>query len=86
MFGWIIILGDKGLLNRLLLSIGLDPVQLMYTDFAVVMGLVHVLLPYAVLPLLASMRSLPVSQMRAASSLGAAPMVAFFRIYLPQIS
>src|ERR1700750_930963 len=50
-FGWIVILGRKGLVNQTLLALGLEPVKLLYTEAAGVIGLVHILLPFMVLPI-----------------------------------
>jgi putative spermidine/putrescine transport system permease protein len=84
---WLVILQKNGIVNQLLTSTHLisEPLNLIYNRTGVLIALTHILLPYAVLPLYASMKSLPATQMRAASSLGAGPVEAFFRIYLPQI-
>ena len=53
-FGWIVILGRKGLLNQALLALGLEPVKLLYSETAVVIGLVNIFVPFMVLPIMAS--------------------------------
>jgi len=57
---------------------------LIFNSFAVYVAMIHVLLPYMILPLYSVMRSIPPSYVRAASSLGARPLTAFRRVYLPQ--
>src|SRR6184192_1297850 len=58
-FGWIVILGRKGLVNQTLVAIGLEPVKLLYTETAVVVGLVNIFLPFMVLPIMASIERIP---------------------------
>lgn len=72
-FGWLVLLGDKGVLNGLLAKIGLIAAPLPLSDnfWAVVVGLGHVTLPFMVLSLLSVMESLPGSVIEAAESLGA---------------
>jgi putative spermidine/putrescine transport system permease protein len=84
---WLVLLQKTGLVNQLLETLGWisEPLSLIYNRTGVLIALCHVLLPFAVLPIYSSMNALPPSQMRAASSLGASPMLAFWRIYLPQI-
>jgi putative spermidine/putrescine transport system permease protein len=82
---WIVILGRAGVVNSVLQSLGLtnDPVDLLYTNFSVIVGLVHVLLPLAVLTMLPVLQSMDRRLVPAASTLGARPGVSFFVIYLP---
>lgn len=82
---WIIILQKNGVLNSALLGAGIidEPVQFIRTWFAVILAMVHLLLPLMILPILAVMRGIPPSYMRAAQSLGAAPIRAFWSVYLP---
>jgi putative spermidine/putrescine transport system permease protein len=84
-FGWIVVLGPNGLANALFHALGLvtDPVPLLFTEAAIVVGLVHVLLPYMVLSIAASLEAIDGSLVRAARSLGASPRVAFLRVTLP---
>ena len=53
-FGWIVILGRKGLVNQVLLALGIEPIKLLYTETAVVIGLVNIFAPFMVLPIMAS--------------------------------
>lgn len=82
---WIIILQKNGVLNSALMGAGIldEPVQFIRTWFAVILAMVHLLLPLMILPILAVMRGIPPSYMRAAQSLGAAPFRAFWSVYLP---
>ncbi|MDH5245047.1 MAG: ABC transporter permease [Betaproteobacteria bacterium] len=83
---WVVLLQREGILNNLLLSFGLvnEPVRMIFNRFAVYVAMVHVLLPFMVLPLYAVMKGISPSYLRAASSLGAAPLTAFRRVYVPQ--
>jgi len=83
---WVVLLQREGVLNSLFLSLGIvnEPLKMIFNRFAVYVAMVHVLLPFMVLPLYAVMRSIPSSYMRAATSLGAKPFTAFRRVYVPQ--
>jgi len=83
---WVVLLQREGILNNLFLSLGLvaEPVRMIFNRFAVYVAMVHVLLPFMVLPLYAVMKGISPSYLRAASSLGAAPFTAFRRVYMPQ--
>ncbi len=83
---WIVLLQDQGIVNKALIAIGLidHPVRLMFNRVGVVVAMVHVLLPFMVLPLAAVMRGIRPETVRAARSLGAPPWTAFRRIYVPQ--
>jgi ABC-type Fe3+ transport system permease subunit len=70
-FGWIVILGRKGLLNQALLALGLEPVKLLYSETAVVIGLVNIFVPFMVLPIMASIERISPSLEQAAQNLGA---------------
>jgi putative spermidine/putrescine transport system permease protein len=84
-FGWLIILSGNGVINRALrdLSLTTAPVQLMNNPFGVVVGLVHVLLPLMVLPLLSSLQGIDPSLELAGRSLGASRLTVLRRIVLP---
>ena len=87
-FGWMVILGNSGLLNRALLGAGLigRPVGMMFTSGAVVLGLVHVLTPFLVLSVWASLARLDPAMERAAISLGASRVTVFVRVVLPNVA
>jgi putative spermidine/putrescine transport system permease protein len=83
---WLIILQRDGVANQALLLLGLvpEPVQLIRTRLAVYLAMIHILLPFMVLPLYSVMRRIPPSLMRAAASLGASRVFAFWTVYVPQ--
>ena len=87
-FGWMVIIGNSGLLNRILLGAGLigRPLGMMFTSGAVVLGLVHVLTPFLVLSVWASLARLDPAMERAAVSLGASRTTVFFRVVLPNVA
>lgn len=82
---WLILLQRRGLLNALLLSTGLadEPVAFVYNLSGVLIGMVHVLLPFVALPLHAAFRGLDRNLLLAADSLGATPFAAFRRVVAP---
>lgn len=84
-YAWIVILRTNGLLNNALMALGLidQPVQLLYTRTAAILGLVYVLFPFMVLPLYASIEKLDPRLVRAAQDLGASPVQSFLRVILP---
>jgi ABC-type spermidine/putrescine transport system permease subunit I len=82
-FGWLVLLGRNGIVNSLLVSFGLAPVELLYSESAVLLGLVHMLLPFMVLPLMASIERIPPSVEEAAENLGAHPLQTFLKVILP---
>lgn len=83
-FAWIVILGDNGLLNAWFAPLNSDqPFHLLFTEKAVVIGMVHVLLPFMILTLRATMDQIDRSLMLAAQTLGASPVRAFLQVYLP---
>src|SRR5215471_5454014 len=82
-FSWMVLLGEHGLVNEVLLSTGLirEPIPLMYNRLGVLIGMSYVLLPYMVLTLYAAMRGIDGSLLRAAASLGASGVYTFWRVY-----
>ena len=87
-FGWMVILGNAGLLNRALLGAGLiaRPLGMMFTSGAIVLGLVHVLTPFLVLSVWTSLARLDPAIERAAVSLGASRFTVFRRVVLPNVA
>jgi putative spermidine/putrescine transport system permease protein len=87
LYGMMVILGDNGLINQMLLSLGLTaegkPVQLMYNFLGVVLGLVQFALPFMILTLIGVIRGIDPSLEEAARSLGASRRRAFFKVTLP---
>jgi putative spermidine/putrescine transport system permease protein len=84
-FCWIALLRPNGVVNSVLVGIGvLDaPVRMVRNEFGVVVGMTHYMLPYAILPLFANMRGIDQSLVAAARGLGASPLAAFTRVFLP---
>lgn len=82
---WIALLQTNGVINSTLMGIGLisQPFEMLYTSFATVVAMTHILLPFMILPLYSVMRGIDPSYMRAALSLGDKPIPAFARIYFP---
>ncbi len=83
---WIVLLQNNGLVNRFLMWVGATdaPIPLLFNRLGVVVAMVHILLPFMILPLYSVMKSVPPNYLRAAISLGSPPLAAFFRVYLPQ--
>ena len=79
------IIGSKGLVNSLLLNLDIisSPIEILYTPFAVMLGLVYAWLPYMILPIYAAIEGLDRSVLEAAVDLGATPVRRFFRLTLP---
>jgi ABC-type spermidine/putrescine transport system permease subunit I len=84
-YAWIVILGNDGLVNRTLESLGLigAPVSFLYNELGVILGTTNVLLPFLVLPLLAAMLKLDDRLLQAAASLGASRRTIFWRVFFP---
>ncbi|WP_079203682.1 ABC transporter permease [Pseudomonas sp. CC6-YY-74] len=82
---WIALLQTNGVINSFLLGTGLidEPFEMLYTSFATIIAMTHILLPFMILPLYSVMRGIDPSYLRAAMSLGAKPIPAFARIYFP---
>jgi putative spermidine/putrescine transport system permease protein len=83
---WIVLLQSEGLVNRGLIGLGVidGPLALLFNRTGVVISMVHILLPFMILPLYSVMKSVPPTYLRAAVSLGSPPLAAFFRVYVPQ--
>ena len=82
---WIVLLQTKGVVNDMFMFIGLinEPLDLLYNQFSVVVGMTHILLPFMILPLYSTMRSIDPSYMRASRSLGANGFLSFLKVYFP---
>ena len=79
-YSWMSILSKKGLINNLLGMLGIAPIQMMYTDFAVVMGMVYNFLPFMILPIHTSLCSMDNSLVEASYDLGANRIQTFFKV------
>ncbi len=82
-FAWVVLLQDNGVVNQLLGAIGLGPVRLLGTTAGVTIAMAQVMLPFVVLPVYTAMRGIDRRLVDAALSLGARPVTAFTRVYLP---
>jgi putative spermidine/putrescine transport system permease protein len=84
-YGWVVLLGSKGLVNQTLLGLGLvdTPLKLLYTDVSLVLGLVHVLLPFMVLSLLAALDRIDPLLLDAGRMLGGSSALVWRSVVLP---
>lgn len=84
-FGWSLVLGPAGFVNRTLQALGFEPVRMLYTPVAVVVALVHIMLPFMVIPVWTSLQKLDPMVENAALSLGASRFTVLRRVVLPQV-
>jgi putative spermidine/putrescine transport system permease protein len=82
-FAWVVLLQDTGVVNGLLATVGLGPTRLLGTTAGVSIAMAQVMLPFMVLPVYAAMRGIDRRLVDAAMGLGATPVAAFLRVYLP---
>lgn len=84
-FAWVTLLRRQGLINEALMGVGLidEPLRLIWNEFGIAVGMVHYMIPYAVLPLYASMRDIDPRLVPAARGLGASRFEAFRSVFLP---
>lgn len=82
-YAWVGILQDKGMVNTILGFFGLGPVTLIYTDFAVVLGMVYNFIPFMILQIYTALSKMDKSYLEAASDLGANKVQSFLKITLP---
>lgn len=79
-YSWMSILSNNGLINNFITMLGFEPVKLLYTDFAVVIGMVYNFLPFMILPIHTSLTNMDKSLTEASMDLGASPIQTFFKI------
>ena len=79
-YAWISLLSDNGLINTILVKLGFEPISMMYTDFAVILGLVSDLLPFMVIPIYTSLSKMDHSLIEASYDLGANKFKTFWRV------
>jgi len=84
-FGWSMLLGPTGLVNEATQALGLGRIRLLYTETAVVVALVHIMVPFMVIPVWTSLQKLDPATEQAALSLGASHATVLRRVVLPQI-
>lgn len=84
-YAWMGLLADQGTINNLLMAIGVidEPIRMLYTEFAVYIGIVYTYMPFMILPLYANMEKLDGSLTEAAADLGSRPINTFFKVTLP---
>ena len=84
-YAWMGLLADQGTINNLLMSWGLidAPIRMLYTEFAVLIGIVYTYMPFMILPLYANMEKLDNTLVEAAADLGSTPTNTFFKVTLP---
>jgi spermidine/putrescine transport system permease protein len=84
-YSWMFILRSEGLLNNTLLYAGIisEPLQILFTDVAVIIGLVYTYLPFMVLPIFVSLEKMDRNLLLASSDLGATPLQTFWKVILP---
>jgi putative spermidine/putrescine transport system permease protein/spermidine/putrescine transport system permease protein len=84
-YAWLVLLQRRGVVNTWLQEAGLieAPLRLMHNFTGTTIGMLHIMLPFMVLPLYASMRAISPDYMRAAANLGASPVRAFWQVFVP---
>ena len=84
-FAWVTLLRGNGLVNQSLLALGIigEPLALVRNELGVAVGMIHYMIPFAVLPLYANMQGIDLRLVAAARGLGASPRQAFLRVFLP---
>jgi ABC-type spermidine/putrescine transport system permease subunit I len=84
-YAWLVLLQRNGVINSSLMSMGIidEPLQLAHNLTGSIIGMTHIILPFLVLPLYATMRSIDADMVRAAVSLGSSPRGAFWRVFFP---
>jgi putrescine transport system permease protein len=84
-YAWMGLLSDQGTINSILIALGIinEPIQMLYTEFAVYIGIVYTYMPFMILPLYANLEKLDGSLNEAAADLGSRPTNTFFKVTLP---
>lgn len=84
-YAWMVLLGRHGLVNEALLALGMidRPIRILNTPLATQIAMIHILLPYMILPIANALRQIDPSLIRAASGLGATPFMTFRQVILP---
>lgn len=84
-YAWLVLLQRRGLVNTWLQKLGVieEPLRLVHNFTGTAIGMTHIMLPFMVLPLYATMKTISEDYMRAAANLGASPIRAFWQIYVP---
>jgi len=84
-YAWLVLLQRTGVVNQALDGLGLieEPLALVHNELGTIIAMVHILLPFMVLPLYATMQKIPRDLMQAGASLGGGPLHVFLRVFLP---
>jgi len=84
-YGWMVLLGDHGIINHFLIGVGIidEPINMLYTNFSMVIGLLYMSMLFMVLPVMSALESMDDSLIEAACDLGASKWVIFTRIVIP---
>lgn len=84
-YAWLVLLQRRGVINSWLIDAGLidEPLRLVHNFTGTAIGMIHIMLPFMVLPLYATMKSIDKDLLRAASNLGASPIRAFWQVFVP---
>ena len=84
-YAWLVLLQRKGIINSSLVSLGIidEPIQLAHNSTGSIIGMVHIMLPFLILPLYATMRGIDTDLVRAALGLGSTPRKAFWHVFFP---
>lgn len=84
-YGWMVLLGKQGIVNDILKAVGLidKPLKILNTETAVIIGMIHLQIPYMILALVGVLQSIDPNVELASESLGASPLQTFFRVTLP---
>jgi putative spermidine/putrescine transport system permease protein len=84
-YAWMVLLGRNGIINNLLIWLGAvsSPLKLTYNLFGVSVAMIHMLLPFAILPMYSVMKGIDRNLLKAAQNLGASPIRSFVKVYLP---
>ena len=84
-YAWLVLLQRHGIINSTLIDLGFieEPLTLVHNFTGTVLGMLHIMLPFMVLPLYASMKKIDLTLMRAAANLGGTPLYAFWKVFFP---
>ncbi|GHF58867.1 ABC transporter permease [Seohaeicola zhoushanensis] len=84
-YAWLVLLQKKGLVNSWAISLGLwdEPIKMVHNMTGTLIGMVHIMLPFLILPVYGAMRSIDRDYLKAASNLGASPTRAFWTVFVP---
>ena len=84
-YAWLVLLQRRGLVNEWAIDLGLwdEPIKLVHNMTGTVIGMVHIMLPFLILPLYSSMRAVDPNYMKAAAAMGAGPTRAFWTVFVP---